>query len=81
MIFFLFGWSSRAINPAGDFVSKEITQPDFATTHLHVTHLNPAANKNKRNAMCARWSGACRALPPFGVPPSGGSGHSPPFAA
>jgi hypothetical protein len=57
MIFFLFGWSSRAINPAGDFVSKEITQPDFATTHLHDAHLNPAAKKNKRNVPLVRWGG------------------------
>ena len=29
-------------------------QPDFATTHLHAAHLNPAAKKNKRNTSLAR---------------------------
>jgi len=26
---------------------------DFAAAHVHAAYLNPPANKNKRNALCA----------------------------
>jgi len=34
----------------GDFVSKEITQPDFAMTHLHAAYLKPS--RKEKQAEC-----------------------------
>ena len=49
------------MSPAGDFVLKEIAQPDFATIYLHATHLTPVAKKNKWNAHLPEWG---RVFPP-----------------